>query len=226
LAFGPESWKKFVMEGVATAAEMSRAYGLLPADIVEIINSPCPLSPEHSGLLVRDTHDLIYLPKYIGQHLVNISSLSKLTKIQFRFMNNCDFYDLCCQQACADFDHSVKSAYWILMSKELLVGSKGKPYVEQVKMITDIAQSTKMAYSQPKALEVIAAMIAHFLRSNEHLLGRKPWCYTCCEETVGPFQVVVGGFGLREFVIHYNDIENHVGVIAVCKLGLGECAPS
>lgn len=81
-----------------------------------------------------------------------------------------------------------ESSYWVLMTRDVIPGSRSKSFAEQIALIpagTD--------YQVPKFLEAFICISAQNVSSQPHAFTRNPWTCTRCEETLGEFRLNVGG---------------------------------
>lgn len=97
-------------------------------------------------------------------------------------------------------------------------GSRRKNCATQKKMVKKLNKRSKEAYAVPQALEVVAARVAHLLKSGEYLfsLELNLGTFTCCEKKLsGGKQVVVGHFtrkGLHLSTLKNGKISVNVGI--------------
>ena len=157
----------------------------LPDDLEAILNSPCPF---WEGRQVRDTHMLVLIPSHVGGQPLTLDYLGELIKspqegygTKYR-----DYY-------VEDIgNQSPGKSYWVLMTKDVLPGSRYKTYEEQRKLVEEHAG---LGYEVPGALEAAVVMLLHHARSGERLYSDNPWTYTRCrDKDKDGDPVVVGGF--------------------------------
>jgi hypothetical protein len=180
MAIGPKEWKQYFGE-VSTAPP-------LPANIDEILSSPCPF---WGGKLVKDTHLLVLVPATVNRRLFTLDLLGELIrspqrggrKAKFEIYGNEVRRELGVQ--------SPRSSYWVLMTRDVLPGSRDKTYDAQKAFVAEHAH-----YDVPYALEAATAILLHYARTGERLYTDAPWTYTRCQEKVlgNEYPVVVGGF--------------------------------
>ena len=96
--------------------------------------------------------------------------------------------------------HSASSpdaSYWILLTREILLGSRGRSYSAQKALVSSHATRTGLAYRIPSILEVSTVVLAHYVQTGERLLVDDPETYTCCQEAFSNrYYTVVGGFSV------------------------------
>ena len=106
------------------------------------------------------------------------------------------------------------SSYWVLMTKDVLPGSRNKRYEDQRKLVADHANRTGLAYKVPGALEAAVVMLLHHVRSGERLYSDSPDTYTKCRESVvvggNDYPVDVGGFSSGGLIVDDDHIYAHI----------------
>jgi hypothetical protein len=207
--FGAQAWRQYFGE-VGTEPP-------LPSDINQILSGPCPF---WSGKLVQDTHLLVLIPSQVSGKPFSLNFLRKLIKrpqggghpTKYRY------YDDAVQKVLGI--QSAEGAYWVLMTHEVLEGSRDKRYDAQKALISAHASETGLSYELPGALEAATVMLSHYVRSGERLYADSPWIYTRCRELVDNlFPVIVGAFssgGLLVGSSHVHDFD-YYGVASLRK---------
>jgi hypothetical protein len=189
----------------------------LPSDMVTILDSPCPFWPSKK---VRDTHLLVLIPATVDGAPFSLNLLKELIqhpkngghKTKYRYYAS----DVQAQLGAS----SLAASYWLLMTRDVLPGSRDKTYANQKKLVAAHARRTSLPYELPTALEAATAILAHHVRNGERLYSKNnnPWTYTRCQELIyGEYPAVVGGFepsGLD--VSLYGYVRNDRG-IAGCR---------
>jgi hypothetical protein len=183
-SFGAEEWGQYFGE-VEEAPP-------LPEHIVAMLNSPCPF---WSGKAVKDTHLLVLIPATVAGDPFSLNLLGELIQrpggggrpIKYRF------YDRDVQAVFGA--RSPVRPYWVLMTRNVLEGSKSKKKEAQNALVAAYARETGLPYVLPSALEAATVILLHYVRSGERLYTDAPCIYTRCQELVnGQYPVVVGGF--------------------------------
>lgn len=208
-AFGAAAWSQYFGE-VGTAPP-------LPANIAKILNDPCPF---WSGRRVRDTHLLVLIPSTVDDRRFNLNLLGELIQnpkgdgraTKFRSYEG-DVREILGAQ-------SPVKPYWVLMTRDILEGSRSKKYAFQKALVASRARDTGLPYALPGVLEAATVILSHYVRSGERLYADAPWTYTRCREVIdSQYPSVSGGFvsgGLDvncSSHVHYCD-----GVAALRKL--------
>ena len=190
----------------------------LPADIAQILDSPCPF---WAGNKVKETHLLVLVPERVGGQALTLDYLGKLVQrpqgsgygTQYRY-----YYDGVRQAA---GDKGPDSSYWVLMTRDVLPGSRYKSYREQCQLVSDHAARTGLRwYGFPNALEASVVMLLHHVRSRERLYGDNPWTYTRCrDKDIDGWPLIVGGFSSEGLHIDNcgHDSHSRLGVAALRK---------
>ena len=116
-------------------------------------------------------------------------------------------------------DKPADESVWLLMTKDVLPGSRSKSYGRQKTIIEELAKTTGVPYQVPTTLEAATCILAEYSRSENRLFSDSPWTYTRCKENVQGYQVVVGGFAPAGLSVDYNDHydDGNIGVAALRK---------
>jgi hypothetical protein len=194
IAFGKEAWEDYfgaVGEGPA-----------LPDHIEEILDSDCPFWP---GKKVKETHLLVLIPTHVNGTSFTLDLLKELVESpkqghSTRF--SLDYSEGTIQKI-FEAKGPRKHAYWALMTRDLLPGSRGKTYRDQQALLQQYT-GTGANYRLPSVLEASTVILSHYVRSKERCYTRT---YTYCEEKIDNTKpVCVGGFSdkNRSLTIYYN----------------------
>jgi hypothetical protein len=219
-SFGPEEWSRYFGE-VESAPP-------LPAHIVDTLNSACPFWP---GKAVKDTHLLVLIPATVAGKPFSLDLLEELVQCPDGGGYPTRYRYYCDSVRRALGTRSPAKSYWVLMTREVLSGSRNATYTAQQALIVERAGETGLSYELPSALEAATVVLSHYVHSGERLYTDDPWTYTQCQELQeGDFLladpddegiehplniwylVVVGGFssgGL--FVTHLNNYYYYYG---------------
>ena len=112
VAFGASQWNKYFGDvGVEPP---------LPANIKEILTSPCPFWPSKS---VGETHLLVLIPKTVDGQPFTLNSLGKLIKSPKSggYATKYRAYTTPVTTMCGK--KSVSESYWVLMTRDILPGT-------------------------------------------------------------------------------------------------------
>ena len=175
---------------------------LLPTAIAEILNSPCPF---WRGKQVKETHLLALIPSEVAGQPLTLDYLEELTKRpQAGYGTKYRFYWDGVREAIGY--QSPESSYWVLMTRDVLPGSREKSYEAQCALVADHTARTGLAYEPPGALEAAVVTLLHHARSGERLYSDHPVTYTSCrEKDKDGYPVIVGGFSSGGFLISYGN---------------------
>ena len=193
----------------------------LPADIDDILSRPCPFwDGKKVKKKVNDTHLLALIPSHVAGKPLTLDYLSELIKqpqgegygTKYRY-----YWDAARE---AIGNQSPGKSYWVLMTRDVLDGSRNQRYEDQRKLVADHANRTGLAYEVPGILEAAVVMLLHHVRSGERLYSNSPNTYTRCQESVRNRQLVVGGFssgGLFVRSYYFYDNFSDCGVAGLRK---------
>ncbi|MBF5058587.1 ankyrin repeat domain-containing protein [Candidatus Neptunochlamydia vexilliferae] len=183
----------------------------LPFDIEAILNASSPFKVEGYSGKVRDTHILVWIPEVVGGVDVSLNGLEKIFG-KYRYYNDVVKEEIGAKK--------LGKATWVLISKNVLEGSRDKTYDQQKKIISAYASQ---GYALPKALEVTAALLIHEKETKERLLNNNPYTYTRCQESVSKNQwpVAIGGCAAGGLSVSGSswDGDQDDGVVGARKFG-------
>jgi hypothetical protein len=187
-AFGAKEWKHYFGEVEGALA--------LPDGIEAVLDAPCPFWERST---VRNTHLLVLMPTKVDGVPFTLNLLKELIerprnggyRTQYRY------YDSRVQAQIGEA--SPQASYWLLMTRDVLPGSRSKGYGNQKRVVAGHARRTCLPYEVPKVLEAATAILTHHVRDGEQLYRENPLTFTRCQELVsyefGNYANVVGGFG-------------------------------
>ena len=188
--FGAKAWARYFGE---VGAEPS-----LPSDIDRILSARCSFWPEKE---VRETHLLVLIPSKVDGKPFSLNLLRGPIQSPRGGGHSTVYRDYDLDVRVQLGAQSPGRSYWVLMTRDVLEGSRNKTYADQQAMVADHARRTGLPYELPGALEAATAILLHYVRSGERLYSDSPWIYTRCRELVNNERpAVVGGFssgGLR-----------------------------
>jgi hypothetical protein len=197
-AFGAKKWKQYFGEvGIAPP---------LPGDISEILSRPCPFWPEQQ---VKDTHLLVLVPSTINGRPFTLNLLNELIRSP-KSGNHSTKYDYYDNEIARVFGNQASdSSYWILMTRDVLPGSKTKTHASQQALIAEYAYSKGILYEMPHVLEAATVILSHFACTGERLHTDNPWTFTRCQELLDVksevYSLFVGGFASGGLDLDYAD---------------------
>ncbi len=207
IAFSSKNWADWnadLVKDVNIRQEMLS----LPKNIAEELRRSA-----FPGKSIRETHVLVRMPKGL-----TIKKLGELAKKYFP--SKPDGYRYIWSTIVDELgDKSVDESVWLLMTKDVLQGSRSKSCSQQENIVAELAATTGVPCQVPTILEAAICILAEYSRSKNRLFSDSPWTYTRCQENVQGYQLVVGGFapgGLdAAHDSHYDD--GNIGVAALRK---------
>lgn len=185
----------------------------LPPDFSDLWNRPCPIYP---GMKISETHMLVYIPATVDGKPFTLKKLGEIAK-RFFPQNDKGFRSIWPGVVDELGDKSIKSR-WVLMTKDVLPGSRNKSYAEQQKIVARLAKKS-LGYKVPDTLEAATCILAqYFFDSKTRLFNNEPWTYTRCEEKIQGYQTVVGAFAPAGLDVCSSDFDyDHIGIAALRK---------
>jgi hypothetical protein len=143
--FGPKEWETYFGEVGKVPP--------LPNDIDDILNGRCPYWPDK---LVKDTHNLVLIPKSINSNNLTLNVLSQLIKNPIQGEGITEGY--------TDYripekyqNKTVGDSYWILITKDRILNSIGKKF----------SQGSLKDNDLPKAIEACISFCISFILQQE-----------------------------------------------------------
>lgn len=208
MAFGAVDWKRYLGE---VGNEPS-----LPKDIDAILNSACPF---WEGSKVKETHLLVLIPARVNDQPFSLNLLGELIRRPRGGGHGTQYlyYESDVRSEIGEFPPA--RSYWMLMTRDVLAGSRNKTYAEQKAMI---ARYERQGYALPTALEAATVTVLHHVRTGECLFSDDPWTYTRCQDMLvqNGYPALVGGFsvkGLKVFHYDYFDRKHGYYGISCCR---------
>ena len=198
IAFGSQQWTRCLNKGLKQEEMIKYEYDAeefasLPLDIGKILKSSCLAFP---GKRVVQTHMLVRLSRGF-----TIKSFGELVKRCFP--QNPDGYRYIWDAIAKEHgDTSVDEPIWLLMTRDVLPGSRGLSFAKHQAMVAKLAEDSQAAYEVPTTLEAVACIFAQYFSSSllskdpstyTRLFGDRPFTTRTQWKTQG-FQHIVGGF--------------------------------
>jgi hypothetical protein len=170
--------------------------------MVTILDGPCPF---WASKKVKDTHLLVLIPATVGGVPFTLTQLGELIK-RPKNGGHSTKYSYDDERIEAQIGaQSPPRPYWLLMTRDVLPGSRRAGYARQKKLVAGYASRKSVPYELPSVLEAATAILIHHAREGERLFGDAPWTYTRCQEVVdGHNPAIVGGFGSSGLVVSYS----------------------
>ena len=219
IAFGNDKWAQCFGPDVVRDEDNREEFSSLPSDdFIADCKKFKSIFPERNA---KDSLMLVRLPKTLNGGLT-LKSLGELAKKYFPprdtgydkgygFIDNTIIQD--------QGDRSINTSQWVLMTKDVLPGSRKKSYVEQQKIVADLAEKSLISYEIPETLESATCILSQYFGSNIRLFSNSPSTYTRCQDNVRGYQVVVGAFEPAGLTVNnlINYGEDRIGVAVLRK---------
>ncbi len=197
MPLGEAEWKQYFGD--------VRSAPPLPSDIATILDGPCPFWPNKK---VRDTHLLVLIPATVGGVPFTLNRLGELIKHPNNGGHRTEYRCYNERVKAQIGEASPSRSYWVLMTRDVLPGSRNTGYAHQKALVAGYASRESVPYTLPSVLEAATAILMHHAREGERLFGDHPRTYTRCQEVVdGRDPAIVGGFEssvLHVDVIHFD----------------------
>ena len=190
IAFGNDKWAQCFGTNVVKNEDNREEFSSLPSDdFIADCKKFKSIFPERNA---KDSLMLVRLPKTLNGGLT-LKSLGELAKKCFS-ASDTGYRIIWATIIQEQGDKSIDKSQWVLMTKDVLPGSRDKSYGEQQKIVADLAKKSLISYEVPETLEAAACILSQYFGSNIRLFSDNPWTYTRCKEKVQDFQTVIGCF--------------------------------
>ena len=181
-AFGKKQWEKYFGE-----------IGLkpyLPANIDKILNKSCSFWPNKK---VKETHLLVLIPNTVNGNPFTMNYFGDLIhKPKSGYATKYRDYRSYAKEAAGDKSYP---SHWVLMTKNIIPGSRGKSYEECCELIAEHSKKTGLPYELPYLLEATASILMYYVRTGERLFSDNPWEWTYSKDfDKDKYPLAVGGF--------------------------------
>lgn len=168
----------------------------LPAEIYDIMRSPCPYWPEKS---VCQTHRLVLI----------VEGMS-LNRLGATFDPGFRFYPDTVRNRHGDA--APEESYWVLVTRDVVPGSRNKTLAEQQDLL---AEGDELSHLH----EAAAFALLEVQENTTTLLGNDPRTYTRCQDVVDGYPCALGSYvvgrGLSVCSIRW--VNFHIGVVGCRK---------
>ena len=216
IAFGNDKWAQCFGPDVIKNEDNKEEFSSLPYD--EFIADCKKFKSIFPGRNAKDILMLVRLPKTLNGGI----TLKSLGELAMKFFSASKLGYKCIMPSIIQKlgDKSIDKSQWVLMTKDVLPGSRKKSYVEHQKMVSDLAENYLNNYEVAEVLESTACILSLYFGSNIRLFSDSPCTYTHCQENVEDFQIIVGGFaptGLNIEHDYCNPGHELLGVAAMRK---------
>ncbi len=207
MAFGKQAW----IDHIGDPGEIPP----LPRDIHEILASDCPF---WSGI-IANTHMLVLIPKTVVRSIDGVPKTVPLTLKTLNEMAKCSkngkgvgfaHIDEKILKECGD--SPIQKSHWVLMTKDIVDGSKGMDYAKQAQLVEEVG------YEVPSCLEAVACILLEYLRSETYLFKKDPYTLTRCKDMLEDRHFIVGGFSETGVNVLDGSLDFKEGVAGIRKL--------
>ena len=187
MAFGKADWERFFGD---IGEEPP-----LPENIEKILNKPCPFWPNKT---VKETHLLTLIPNTFNGKRFTLTYLEQI--IQNSKSGHATKYVFHSKDLIKNLVEKDCTAHWVLMTRDVIPGSRKKSFARHSKILADYNQRTGLTYSPPHEIEAVVSILMHYVKKGEALYtlagigGNKKETYTTCQEELKGWRVIVGGF--------------------------------
>ena len=186
MAYGAKEWAEYI-------GDVGKVPPISPK-IHEVLKSPSPFWPKKT---VEETCILVLIPATVDGKPLTLKTLYQLVRSPlkgaatgFRYISNLVRNKF--------GDTPVKESHWVLITKDVLPGSRNKKYAFQKQLVE------KAGYKAPGLVDVSAAILLHQLFSGNRLFGANQWTYTRCQEQIDKYNLIVGGFAPSGLGVTYD----------------------
>jgi len=202
IAFGNDKWAQCCGTDVVKGEDNIEEFSSLP--LRDFIEDCRKFKRKFPAKRVQDSLMLLRFPKTLNGQLT-LKSLGELAKKYFS--ESVAGYGGIWPNILAELgDRPIDQSRWVVMTKDVLPGSRSKSYSEQQAIVAELAANTLISFEVPGVLESAACILSQFfLDSKTRLFGDNPWTYTRCPEQFQGYQIIVGGFAPAGLHVNYCD---------------------
>ena len=198
--FGQKEWEKhFGSIGIEPR---------LPANILGILNEPCSFWPDKK---VKETHLLVLIPNTVNGKAFTMNYLEELIqKPKSGHSTKYEYYNDYAKEAVEDKSYP---SHWVLMTRDIIPGSRDKWWKECSDMIANYRKKTVIPYELPNLLEATASILMHYVKTGERLYSDDPWTYTYIQDvSKDKYTLGVGGFAAGGLLVSNYCRSRYLGV--------------
>ena len=182
----------------------------MPEGIDEMLQktSNFKLDGETSHRPIKDNHLLVLIPATVDGDPFTLNKLGKLLKTKFPDNDSGYRRYLTSSKNTAGNKKLPHTPYWVLMTRDVLAGSRGKKYSAQAKIVDRHASA---GYRLPYALEVSTSILMYYAcHDGERLFADSSWTYTrCLEVNKYGYPIIFWGFSSVGLVVAYDELSIH-----------------
>ena len=204
IAFGKADWEKYFGDiGIEPP---------LPENIEELLNEPCPFWPNKK---VKETHLLVLIPNTVDGKPFTMNYLEEhIRKPKSGYATQYSYYDYSAKQVVGDKSYP---SHWVLMTKDIIPGSRDKGKSNGCDMIANRNKETGLLYDLPHALEATTSILMHLVKTGYTLYGCRPSTYTYSQDICkSGYPLVVGNFADGGLSLSYLVCDCHIHAGVAC----------
>ena len=169
IAFGRDAWIRYFGD---IGSEPP-----LPKNIGEILNSRCSFWPDKK---VKETHLLVLIPNTVNGKPFTMNYLEEL--IQKPKSGHSTKYRIYSDYAKEAVGEKSYPSHWLLMTRDIIPGSRGERCKECSDMIANHRKKTGIPYELPNLLEATASILMHYVKTGERLYSDDQLTYTWSQD--------------------------------------------
>ena len=200
IAFGKTQWERFFGDvGVEPP---------LPIDIDEILSSPCPF---WYGKKVFETHLLVLIPKTVNNKPLTLNNIGEL--IQNLKLEKVTQFESYYNQVTKHYGiKSINESHWVLMTHDVIPGSRNQSYEDQEALITKKGKG----YSTPKLLDATVSILMTSFVKRLYIST-----FTRCQESIDNLQCMLGTTSSNKLIMCFDDLDSALYIVNNDTIGVG-----
>lgn len=214
IAISDKNWAEWFGRDVVKGETPGEDFRSLPVkEVIQAFRGIKKVFPEK---LARESLLLVRMPKTLNGGLT-INRFGELLKQ--RFPRNVYGYRVIWVRIVQVIgDKPIEKSCWVLMTTDVLPGSRNKRYREQKDLVREVAREALVGFEIPEALDAITCILAEYFKTGKRLCGDSPSTYARCQENVQGYQLDVGGFASAGLEVSYGDYDyDFIGALALKK---------
>lgn len=224
IAFSNKDWAKCLGAEVVANEDCREELASLPwQEYIEDSRQFHKLFPGKSG---KEHLMLVRLPKTLtairnkNDELVGgltLNSLGRLAKQYFPQDGQTHWY-MMVEIFNELGDCTIDQSRWVLMTKDVIEGSRNQNYSKQQEIVADLANKSLPGYEVPGTLEAATCIFSQYLSNSEtYFSSDKPFSIRCKENVEG-YQTLIGHSPYGGLFLNRNFCDfDHIGIVAQRK---------
>lgn len=208
LRFGENDWTRYF-------GDIGVQQPPLPPNLDAILQGACPF---WRGKKIIDTHLLLLMPSQVSGRPFTLDVFANLAEHVKSDQHTVRYQPEAYRAIQDQFGNKPlvsEDGYWMLMTKEVLPGSRNQIYSTQQTMVAE------QGYRVPLLLEAVTAIALNYVHIGERLYAddyMEGGMYTRCQEYVDDRQTAVGNFGRQGIIyVGLNSPKDPRYGIAACR---------